>query len=161
LDHASRAARIPLSRPAKLLSVGPYPEVAGKGAQNRRQCPQPANRGSESSEIKKQKKAALSFTADNTFAKFAARLVAKKKDGRADVTIAKMEWILGKLANSLGQRPMDAIRTPEVIQVLKREEDADNLETARRMRTVIGEIFRYAMQHGIALHRLRPFSPCR
>ena len=30
-----------------------------------------------------------------------------------------------------------------------RREVADNLETARRMRTVIGEVFRFAMQHGI------------
>lgn len=134
-----------------MLSIGTYPEAAlekaRKIADNARSQ---LIEGEGPSEIKKQKKAALSFAADNTFAKVAARLVSKKrKDGRADVTIAKMEWILEKLANSLGLRPMDAIRTPEVIQALKREKDADNLETARRMRTVIGEVFRYAMQHGI------------
>ena len=73
----------------------------------------------------------------------------KRKDGRAPVTIAKMEWILGKLKTSLWPRPIGSIRTPEVMQALKREEDAGNLETARRMRTVIGEVFRFAMQHGI------------
>jgi integrase len=36
--------------------------------------------------------------------------------------------------------------------VLSREADAGNLETARRMRTVIGEVFRYAIQHGIVEH---------
>jgi integrase len=108
------------------------------------------NEGQDPSELKKQKKLAIRLAAENTFANIAERLVARKrKDGRADVTIAKMEWILGKLASSLGPRPMEAIRTPEVIQALRREEDAGNLETARRMRTVIGEVFRYAMQHGI------------
>ena len=135
----------------KLLSLGTYPDVTLEKARTaadaaRRQMAD----GDDPSELKKQKKAAKRLAADNTFAKVAARLVAKKrKDGRAHVTIAKMEWILGKLASSLGPRPIDAVRTPEVIHALKQEEDADNLETARRMRTVIGEVFRYAMQHGI------------
>ena len=135
----------------KLLSLGTYPDLTLEKARNiadeaRRQIMD----GNDPAELKKQRKVALRIAADNTFAKVANRLVAKKqKDGRADVTIAKMEWILGKLSSSLGRRPIDAIRTPEVIQALKREEEADNLETARRMRTVIGEVFRYAMQHGI------------
>jgi integrase len=135
----------------KLLSIGTYPDIplekARKAADDARNQ---IIEGHDPSELKRQRKAAQRLAAENTFAKVAERLVARKrKDGRADVTIAKMEWILRKLASSLGPRPIDAIRTPEVIQALKREEDADNLETARRMRTVIGEVFRYAMQHGI------------
>ena len=49
----------------------------------------------------------------------------------------------------LSQRPIQEITTRDVVTVLRREEEAGNLETARRMRTVIGEVFRYAMQHGL------------
>ena len=100
--------------------------------------------GQDPTAIKRMKKAERKVAAENTFAAVAERLVAKKrKDGRADVTIAKMDWILGKLKLSLGSCPIATIRTPEIIQALKKEEDADNLETARRMRTVIGEVFRH------------------
>ena len=135
----------------KLLSLGIYPDLTLEKARAmaddaRRQLKD----GNDPSDLKRQKKAELRLAADNTFAKVAEKLVEKKRrDGRAPVTISKMEWILSKVKTSLGPRPVGAIRTPEVIQALRKEEDADNLETARRMRTVIGEVFRFAMQHGI------------
>ena len=135
----------------KLLSLGIYPDLTLEKARAmaddaRRQLKD----GNDPSDLKRQKKAELRLAADNTFAKVAEKLVEKKRrDSRAPVTISKMEWILSKVKTSLGPRPVGAIRTPEVIQALRKEEDADNLETARRMRTVIGEVFRFAMQHGI------------
>ena len=135
----------------KLLALGTYPDLTLEKARNKAtNARREVADDLDPSSIKKQKKAELRLAADNTFGKVAERLVAKKrKDGRAPVTIAKMEWILGKLKTSLWPRPIGSIRTPEVMQALKREEDAGNLETARRMRTVIGEVFRFAMQHGI------------
>ncbi len=135
----------------KLLALGVYPDLTLEKA---RQRVDEARRlladEEDPSEVKRVKKAEKKLAAENTFMAIAEKLTAKKrKDGRAGVTIGKMEWILGKLKSSLGPRPIAAIRTPEIIQALKKEEDADNLETARRMRTVIGEVFRFAMQHGI------------
>ena len=135
----------------KLLALGTYPDLTLEKARTKAtDARRLVADDLDPSSIKKQKKAELRLAADNTFGKVAERLVAKKrKDGRAPVTIAKMEWMLGKLKTSLWPRPIGSIRTPEVMQALKREEDAGNLETARRMRTVIGEVFRFAMQHGI------------
>jgi len=39
------------------------------------------------------------------------------------------------------------VSTAEIVAVPKEANEAGNPETARRMRTVIGEVFRYAMQH--------------
>ena len=135
----------------KLLALGTYPDLTLEKARTKAtDARRLVADDLDPSSIKKQKKAEIRLAADNTFGKVAERLVAKKrKDGRAPVTIAKMEWMLGKLKTSLWPRPIGSIRTPEVMQALKREEDAGNLETARRMRTVIGEVFRFAMQHGI------------
>jgi len=133
------------------LALGTYPDLTLEKAREkttdaRRQVADDL----DPSGLKQQRKAELRLAADNTFGKIAERLVAKKrKDGKAPVTIAKMEWILAKLKTSLATRSIGSIRTPDVIHALKKEEEADNLETARRMRTVIGEVFRYAMQHGI------------
>jgi integrase len=135
----------------KLLALGTYPDTSLERARTKAdEARRLIADGQDPSDIKRQKKAEQRLAAENTFGKIAERLVAKKmKDGRASVTITKMEWILAKLKSSLGPRPIGSIRTPEVIQALKAEEDADNLETARRMRTVIGEVFRFAIQHGI------------
>ena len=136
---------------AKLLALGTYPNVSlEKARQKADVARQQTAEGHDPTAIKRQENVERKFAAANTFGAVAERLVAKKrKDGRADVTVAKVEWILAKLNGSLGSRPIASIRTPEVIQALRKEEDADNLETARRMRTIIGEVFRYAMQHGI------------
>ncbi len=135
----------------KLLALGTYPDVSlEKARQKVNDARSNVADDLDPAAIKKLKKAQQKLSAENTFQAVAEKLVARKrKDGRAPVTITKMEWILGKLKSSLGSRPIDSIRTPEIVQALKKEEDADNLETARRMRTVIGEVFRYAMQHGI------------
>ncbi len=135
----------------KLLALGTYPETPlEKARQKVDEARGHVADDLDPSEIKRRKKAERKLAAENTFQAIAERLVARKrKEGRAPVTIAKMEWILGKLKPSLGSRPIQTIRTPEIIHALRKEEDADNLETARRMRTVVGEVFRFAMQHGL------------
>ena len=133
----------------KLLALGSYPEISLASARSsaddaRRQI----RDGLDPASLKQQRKAEVLAAADNTFARIAERLVAKKrKSGRAPVTITKMEWILAKLRPAIGHNPIASITTPQIVQALKAEEEAGNLETARRMRTVIGEVFRFAMQH--------------
>ena len=140
----------------KLLAIGVYPVMSL--ARARTEADKARVRiidGKDPTEIKKQDKAAAKLADENTFARLAQNLVAKKqREGRAEVTISKMEWILGKLAKSLGNRPIAAITVPEIIAALQKEESAGNLETARRMRTVIGEVFRFAMQSGLIQHDL-------
>lgn len=135
----------------KLLALGTYPDLTLERARTKvEEARRLLAEGDDPSEAKKQKKAERQIAVENTFGAIAEKLVVKKRrDGRAPVTISKMEWILAKLRPTIGARPIASIRTPEIIQALRKEEDADNLETARRMRTVVGEVFRYAMQHGI------------
>lgn len=45
----------------------------------------------------------------------------------------------------LGGRPISEITAPEVLAALKPVEARGNLETARRLRSTIGSIFRYAI----------------
>jgi integrase len=145
----------------KLLALGTYPDVSANeardGADKARKL---LREGKDPSEQKRQTKFRAKLATDNAFEKIAAKLVAKKrKGGTAKVTLDKMQWILGKVKQDLGHRPIGSITTPDIIAVLSREADADNLETARRMRTVIGEVFRYAIQHGIVAHD--PVGPTR
>ncbi len=136
----------------KLLAIGTYPEITVEQARQAADMARNQLRENiDPSKAKQAKKAALKLTAENTFSKIAARLINKKrKEGRAEITLQKMEWILTKVADKLGGEPITTIRTPQVIACLRREEELGNLETARRMRTVVGEVFRFAMQHGLA-----------
>ncbi len=135
----------------KLLALGTYPEVSVASARDKAiKAREQLATGNDPSETKRQNKVAERLKSETVFASIAARLVAKKrKAGKAEVTITKMEWILRKVENDLGSRPITAITTQDIVKCLVKEEEAENFETARRMRTVIGEVFRYAMQNGL------------
>lgn len=135
----------------KLLALGTYPEVSITKARDKAvKAREAIANGEDPSEIKRQKKVADRQQVESIFSKIAAKLVAKKrKAGKAEITISKMEWILGKVERDLGHRPIASITAPDIVKVLARENEAENFETARRMRTVIGEVFRYAIQNGL------------
>lgn len=138
----------------KLLALGTYPEVSTKvardGAEDARAL---LRNGTDPSVARRQKRAKAALETENSFDKIADRLIAKKrKTGLSAVTIAKNEWIIGKLRPELGSLPMTSIGTPDIIKVLSKEADAGNLETAKRVRTFIGEVFRFAAQHGLVTH---------
>jgi len=90
-------------------------------------------------------------TEQATFAVVAAELLAKKRcEGRAEMTLAKNEWIFGLTGEAFGKRPLSDIAAPEVLAVLRRVEAKGRLETAKRMRSMIGEVFRYGIATGRA-----------
>jgi len=135
----------------KLLALGTYPEVsAAKARDKAARAREAIAAGQDPSELKRQNKAADRLKGETTFRNVAAKLVAKKKlAGMADITISKMEWILRKVESELGPRPIMSITTLEIVKCLAKVEEAGNNETARRMRTVFGEVFRFAIQMGL------------
>ncbi|WP_425045252.1 tyrosine-type recombinase/integrase [Primorskyibacter sp. S87] len=74
----------------------------------------------------------------------------KRLEGRAEQTIKKKAWLLGMAKEALGERPITEISAPEILAVLKKQEKQGNLDTANRLRSIIGEVFRYAIAVGIA-----------
>lgn len=136
----------------KLLALGTYPEMPVSLAREKAvQARQQLAAGQDPSEVRRAEKQAKRLSGDAVFANIAAKLVEKKrKSGIAPVTLDKMEWILRKVDTDLGHRPIATITTPDILKCLAREEEAGNLETARRMRSNIGGVFRFAMQQGLA-----------
>jgi integrase len=86
----------------------------------------------------------------------AEEYIAKKtREGLAPITLAKARWLLELLAGKIGSRPIAEITAPELLSALRTVEQRGNLETARRMRSFAGRVFRY----GIATNRCeRDFS---
>ncbi len=136
----------------RTLAIGVYPAIGLKDAREARET---AKRlmadGLDPALTKKQAKAAKVAASGNTFAALAEEFLAKKRrEGKAENTLGKLDWLLGLAMEELGPRPIAEITSPEVLVVLRRIEARGQLETAGRLRANIGGVFRYAIATGKA-----------
>jgi integrase len=69
----------------------------------------------------------------------------------SESTREKAAWIVS-LSAPLDDRPLDAIKPPEILALLKPLEARGKLETAARLRSTLSRIFRYAAAHGLVEH---------
>jgi integrase len=136
----------------KVLAIGVYPDVGLKEARTARQdAKRLLSEGIDPSSAKKQAKAAQASSAANTFEAIAAELVDKKRrEGKAANTVGKSEWLLSLALPAIGTRPIKEIAAPDILAVLRKVESRGKLETAKRLRATIGQVFRYAVATGRA-----------
>lgn len=129
------------------LSVGQYPVTSLADARDRREeAKKLLARGIDPSAHGKVQKATAAVTAATTFKLVAEELVEKKRrEDRAEATLTKTAWLLGFAYPSLGNMPISEITAPQVLDVLRKVEARGRLESARRLRSVMGEVFRYAI----------------
>lgn len=81
-----------------------------------------------------------------TFDAVADELLHKRElEGLAETTLHKKRWLLEFARPSLGNRSLREIHPAEVLDVLREVEARGTHETAKRLRTTIGEVFRYAI----------------
>jgi integrase len=142
----------------KKLAIGPYgaapARVTLEAARARRdEAKALLRQGIDPAAHKRRVKAAQAESLANTFGTLADELLARKKrEGAASVTVSKVEWLLGMAKASLGPLPIDSITPAEVLRVLQPLEAEGKLETARRLRSVIGAVFRHAVVTARALN---------
>lgn len=109
------------------------------------------NAGLDPSQQKRLTKLAVTSEPANTFELIAAEFLDKKRgEGKAAATLSKLEWLIGIAKPALGPRPITALTAPEVLKVLRGVEARERRESARRLRAVIGSVFRYAVATGRA-----------
>jgi integrase len=131
----------------KLLAFGGYPAVSLADARSLRDGAKKLLAVSVDPAVHiNAEKAAKRAAGADTFCSIAAELLIKAgREGRADATLKKKRWLLDLAAADLGKRPIADISAAEVLVPLRKVEGAGNYETARRMRAVIGQVFRYAI----------------
>lgn len=136
----------------KLLALGPYPLVTLAEARMKRDdAKRLLLQGIDPGEQRQSAKASKAIADANTFAVIAAELLDKKRrEKRAAQTLLKTEWLLGFANEALAAMPITGISAVDVLGVLRKVEARGKLETARRLRSVIGEVFRYAIATGRA-----------
>lgn len=131
----------------KTLSFGPYPEVSLARARERRlEARTMLFEGVDPSAIKKAGQELRRAEIEDTFARIADELLQKEEiEGLAPATLKKKRWLARLASEDLGPRPIRDIKAPEILATLRRVEREGNYESARRLRALIGQIFRYAI----------------
>jgi len=131
----------------KTLSIGQYPSVSLEEAREAREKARKRLReGIDPSEAKKTDDRQRKLSAENTFRAIAEEWVTKlKRENRALATLKKIEWLLGFAYPAIGPRPIVEISSADVLDVLRRVEIRGRYETARRLRSTIGCVFRYGI----------------
>ena len=134
------------------LSFGSYPDISLKEARDLRDEArgQLAN-GINPSALKREKHAEAMGKTENTFNRLADQYVEKlTKEGRAKSTLKKLEWLLEDARRDFGHIPIADITAPIVLKTLKKRERQEQYETAQRMRSRIGGVFRFAVATGVS-----------
>ena len=136
----------------KKLALGAFPETGLREARGKRdEARKLLETGIDPGAQRRLDKLSKALQVANTFEAIADEYIAKKaREGLAQVTLAKARWLLSLLAPKVGSRPIVEITVPELLAALRPVEQRGNLETARRMRSFAGRVFRYAIATGRA-----------
>jgi integrase len=132
----------------KKLSHGRFPDVSLLEARQRRdEAKKLLASGIDPAANKKAAKLTAVISATNTFGGIAEEYLQRIADeGAATSTVAKNRWLLVDLAGPhLGARPIADITPAEILALLQQIERSGRRETARRLRSVIGTVFRLAV----------------
>jgi integrase len=136
----------------KLLSFGAYPAVGLSEARQKRDAAKKllASYVDPAFQSKLEKIARLE-AGQNTFATISESFLSKnEREGKADATLIKKRWLISLALSDLGQRPIGEISASEILVPLRKVEAMGNYETAKRLRAVIGQVFRYAISTAMA-----------
>jgi integrase len=131
----------------KKLAFGVYPEVSLAEARKRREAARALLRDGKDPMVERRvEKLARAIAAGNTFAAIADELLAKMtREGRAETTLKKTKWLFDFARQLIGERPIAEVSAAEVLAVLRKVEVRGRHETARRLRSTIGSVLRYAI----------------
>jgi integrase len=132
----------------KVLAFGIYPAVTLAEARAKRDAAKKhLNDDLDPSVQRKLEKQARGIS----FKLVATELLDKmRREGRATTTLAKTEWLLDFAFPVIGDRPVAKVSATELLAVLRKIENRGKYETARRLRSTCGMVFRYAIATGRA-----------
>ncbi len=136
----------------KTLALGIYPTVSlAEARSSRDDAKKLLARGIDPSAQRKANKRIERAATDNSFRIVAGEVVSKlQREGRAQATLIKKRWLLGFALSAFGDRPVAEITASELLTLLREIEGRGLYETARRLRSTCGMVFRYAIATGRA-----------
>jgi integrase len=135
----------------KTLGVGIYPVVTlGEARARRDRAKKLLADGTDPSAQRKLDKV-TARAGENSFRAIAEELLEKHRiEGRAQTTLDKNQWLLEVAFDAFGQRPIEQITAVELLAALRRFEERGRYESARRLRSICGMVFKFAIATGRA-----------
>jgi integrase len=136
----------------KLLALGQYPMISLTDARIKRDAAKKLlSDGVDPSIERKSERRTAQMSRRNTFKAVADELMVKfaaEKD--APATLKKKQWLLDFAIAEFGNSPVADIKAPEILEALRKIEKRGRHETATRVRSTVGAVFRYAIATGRA-----------
>jgi len=135
-----------------LLSLGAYPAITLLQARKLRdEARVQVAVEIDPSEVKREKAALIKQKHANTFESVAENYLNKIRiEGRAEATLKKVASFLTMANADFGQKPIAELSAAAILKTLKKVEAKGHYETAKRLRSTIGAVFRYAIANGLA-----------
>ncbi len=135
----------------KKLALGTYPEISLSDARQRRdEARSQVAHGIDPGAVRKAQKQAETEETE-TFEVIArewhTKFTSTWTPGHADTIMSRLDR---DLFPWVGKRPISEIKAPELLAVLRRVESRGALESAHRIRSLAGQVFRYAVATGRA-----------
>ncbi|NBX02837.1 MAG: DUF4102 domain-containing protein [Alphaproteobacteria bacterium] len=139
---------------AQMLALGKYPALSLAEARKKRDDARAlVDAGKHPTREKKAKKLRRAFEGENTFEKIARRWLELKGEGLSEKykkqSLTRMEQHVFPLIGSL---PIVDITIPDVVEVVEEIGKRGTIEIAKRMKQLIGQVFRYSAQRGLCQH---------
>jgi integrase len=133
----------------KTLALGVYPEVSlAQARKKREQARELLASGTDPSNAKREERHARVLAAGNTFEIIARQWLAKESSSRAEATTKKVtSWLENNVFAYIGCIPIVELKPRDILQVVQRMETRGAVDSAHRVKQVVGQIFRF----GVAL----------
>ena len=124
------------------MSLGPYPELSLKDARTKSDAIRSARAKGESISTRSEK-------VPQIFSEVASEWLKTRMKGKAENYLRTIHFRLNKyILPELGTMSLKEIEAPDVLRLCRKIEDTGHEETARRVKTVVGQIFRFAIASG-------------
>ena len=138
----------------RTLALGVYPTTTLSSARTQRdEAHRLLIQDIDPNTTKKARKRAAKIARENTFESVAREWISNQ---RHRLTHRYSALILARLEADIfpqiGSRPIAEIDAPELLDALRKVEKRGVIETARRLRQICGQVFRYAVASGRAKH---------
>jgi integrase len=139
---------------AQMLALGKYPALSLTEARKKRDGARDLlDSGKHPTREKKVQKQRKAHEGENTFEKVARKWLEIKEKGLNEKyrtqCLARMEQ---HVFTKIGDLPITDINIPDVVEVIEEIAKRGTIETAKRMKQIIGQVFRYASQRGLCKH---------
>jgi integrase len=135
----------------KQIALGAYPQVTLAEARDRREAARKLLANGKDPSVERRLEKIAKAAGGNSFREVAEEFLGKqRREGRSEATLSKNRWLLEPAFAAFGDRAIGEVTAPELLHALRKFELRGRYESARRLRTVAGMIFRYAIATGRA-----------